>query len=417
MKVLQTLDELRDSLRNANVQAWLRLIREGESDPDSDEAYWALFGWNRKTGGPTFSDAATHPRQAIMSPWGWTSAAGAYQAMAKVPGKVKTDTWDNAHDWFKVRGYQLTMSRLDQDLFAVWCTARRGALLAVKEGHIGVAMALCNLEWASLPGSAHGQPTRAADRLLDVYRRHGGTLNAPAPAAGTDAGWAGTVPAAERPEAGAPTPGPAPSQGMPAGEAPDWVPQQQETPMPIPAIVGALLPSLIDAAPQLIRIFGSGGQISERNAKAAETVAGIARAVTGQATTEGAVNVIQSDPAVAAAYREQVHQSMGELLGHLQQAVEIDEKARDAAVDRNLQLGQATGGKWLYLLGGVAVIMVIFAFAVVWQVLFGHKEFSEGVKMLLLGQVVLAGFALVMAFLYGTNLQNRIAQRDGKEHP
>lgn len=187
--------------------------------------------------------------------------------------------------------------------------------------------------------------------------------------------------------------------------------------MPIPAIVGALLPSLIDAAPQLIRIFGSGGQISERNAKAAETVAGIARAVTGQATTEGAVNVIQSDPAVAAAYREQVHQSMGELLGHLQQAVEIDEKARDAAVDRNLQLGQATGGKWLYLLGGVAVIMVIFAFAVVWQVLFGHKEFSEGVKMLLLGQVVLAGFALVMAFLYGTNLQNRIAQRDGKEHP
>jgi hypothetical protein len=32
--------------------------------------------------------------------------------------------------------------------------------------------------------------------------------------------------------------------------------------------------------------------------------------------------------------------------------------------------------------------------------------------MLLLGQVVLAGFALVTAFLFGTNLQNRVSQRE-----
>jgi muramidase (phage lysozyme) len=307
LKVLQTLDELRDSLRNANVQAWLRLIREGESDPDSDDAYWALFGWNRKTGGPTFSDAATHPRQAIMSPWGWTSAAGAYQAMAKVPGKVKTDTWDNAHDWFKARGYQLTMSRLDQDLFAVWCTTRRGALLAVKEGHIGVAMALCNLEWASLPGSAHGQPTRAADRLLDVYRRHGGTLNAPAPAAGTDAGWAGTVPAAELPEAGAPTPGPAPSQGMPAGEAPDWVPPQKQETTAMDPFTGAALSAVINAVPSLIDMFKGDSRVAERNAEVAKVVVGVAKEAIGAKNEQELVQRLQDDPASAEAVRLAIH--------------------------------------------------------------------------------------------------------------
>ena len=407
MKVVQTLDELRASLRDANVQAWLRLIREGESDPDSDDAYWALFGWNRKHGGPTFADASTHPRQAIMSAWGWTSAAGAYQAMAAVPGKVKTDTWDNARDWFKARGYQLTMSRVDQDLFAVWCTARRGALLAVKEGQIETAMALCNLEWASLPGSTHGQPTRAAERLLAVYRRFGGTINAPAPAAGTIPAWGGSDAAAAPSVAGAPS--------MPAGEAPDWVPPApKEQSMPIPAVVTALLPSLIEAAPNLIRIFGSGSAVSERNAKAAEAVAGIARSVTGQATTEGAVQVIQSDPDVAAKYREQVHQSMGELLGHLQQAVEIDDKSRAVALDRNLALGQATGGKWLYLLALSALVILVSTLIIAAKVMFSESGFMAETKALVLGQIVIAGFAAVIQWLFGSNIANRISQRDGK---
>lgn len=406
MKVNQTLGELLAALANANVQAWLRLIREGESCPDSDAAYGALYGWNRKNGGPTFGDFSTHPRQAIMSPWGWTSAAGAYQAMAKVQGKVKTDTWDNARDWFAAHGYQLTMAPTDQDLFAVWCTARRGALLAVQEGRIEAAMALCNLEWASLPGSTHGQPTRAAERLLAVYRRFGGTLNASAPAAGSGSAWGGTATAAAPPEADAPS--------MPAGEAPDWVPTPpKEQSMPIPAVIGALLPSLIEAAPNLIRIFGSGGAISERNAKAAETVAGIARAVTGKDTTEGAVGIIQSDPDAAAKYREQVHQSMGELLGHLQQAVESDDKSRAAAVDRNLALGQATGGKWLWFLAIAAGVILLSCLAIAAAVLF-KSDFSDETKALVLGQIVIAGFVAVTQWLFGSNISNRIGQRDGK---
>lgn len=202
---------------------------------------------------------------------------------------------------------------------------------------------------------------------------------------------------------------------MPAGEAPDWVPTQPatEATMPIPAVIGALLPSLIEAAPNLIRIFGSGSAITERNAKAAEAVAGIARSVTGQPTTEGAVTAIQSDPDLAAKYREQVHQSMGELLGYLQQAVEIEDKSRAAALDRNVALGQATGGKWLYFLAFAAAVILLATLAIAAAVLF-KSDFSDETKALVLGQIVIAGFVAVTQWLFGSNISNRIGQRDGK---
>lgn len=234
--------------------------------------------------------------------------------------------------------------------------------------------------------------------------------DASAPAAGSGSAWGGTATAAAPPEADAPQP------AMPAGEAPDWVPPApKEQSMPIPAVVTALLPSLIEAAPNLIRIFGSGGAVSERNAKAAEAVAGIARSVTGQSTTEGAVQVIQSDPDVAAKYREQVHQSMGELLGHLQQAVDIDDKSRALAMDRNLALGQATGGKWLYFLAGSAAFILLATMAIATAVLFAKDGgFTGETKALILGQIIIGGFAAVREWMFGSNIANRISQRDNK---
>ncbi len=177
--------------------------------------------------------------------------------------------------------------------------------------------------------------------------------------------------------------------------------------------LAAALPALISTAPELIRIFGSGSAVSERNAKAAEKVADIARTVTGQATTEGAVNVLAADPDAAARYREQVHQSMGELLSLLLRANEADEKARAAALDRNLQLSAASGGRWLWLLGAVVVVVVLFSYGITAGVLFSNATtFSDETKALLLGQIVIFGFASVLTWLFGSNIANRIEQRD-----
>lgn len=151
--------------REPNVAAFLRVIRFGESG-QSDTAYRMLYG------GTLFDDLAAHPRRAIRSPWGWTSAAGAYQIVALVPGRTKMDT----EDWL-VRTYGFTdFAPEQQDARAVALIIRRKALPAIRAGKIAEAIHLCRQEWASLPGSEHGQPTRKLDACLAVFRQYGGRI-------------------------------------------------------------------------------------------------------------------------------------------------------------------------------------------------------------------------------------------------
>ena len=201
---------------------------------------------------------------------------------------------------------------------------------------------------------------------------------------------------------------------IPAGESGD-APENNMAP--------ALIPLAIDAigelVPSLIRTFGSGSQMAERNAKAAELAVAVAKKAAGAVNEQDLIEKLKTDPATQAAVKVAVTERLGDILDLMVRAAETDEKMRAGALDRNLQLAKATGGRWLYLLGGISILTVVFAFSVVWQVLFGDKAhlFSEGVKMLLIGQVVLATVALVFAFLFGTNLQNRISQARGEPQP
>jgi putative chitinase len=190
-------------------------------------------------------------------------------------------------------------------------------------------------------------------------------------------------------------------------------PPQQEKPM-LP-FVAAAIPALLEAAPALIRIFGHSPQ-AEKNAKAAEVVAEIARQATGEATVEGAVAAIQADPAKAAAYREAVHLSMNELVALSIQMAEAEDKSRAAALDRNLQLAKASGGRWLWLLGAVAIVVVLASYAITAWVLFGSNvTLSDETKALLIGQIVIFGFATVLSFLFGSNLRNQVQHNEKRE--
>lgn len=172
--------------------------------------------------------------------------------------------------------------------------------------------------------------------------------------------------------------------------------------------VAAALPALIEAAPALIRLFGA-SPAAERNARAAEAVAAVAREVTGQTTVEGAVQAIQADPAQAAAYREAVHQRLADLMQVMLQAHEADEASRTTAADRLVRLTSATGGVWLYLVGAVAAVIVLASYVIVTLVLL-REGFSDETRALLLGQVVIVGFGTVVAFLFGSNMSNRVDQ-------
>lgn len=192
--------------------------------------------------------------------------------------------------------------------------------------------------------------------------------------------------------------GPAEAQSMP-----------QEAPPVIPAFIAAALPALIDAAPALVRVFGSERPSVEKAAKAAEAVAAVAMRATGADTVEGAVRAIQSSPEQAAAYREAVHQDLAELTAAMDRAARIDEASRASAVDRAVQLGRETGGRWLYLLGAVAVAVVLGSYAIVLLVL-TREGFSDETRAMLLGQVVILGFGTVVSFLFGSNFSNRVEQ-------
>lgn len=142
-------------LDNANVKAFLRVIRTGEGT--ADEA-----GYRRIYGGQMFTSFADHPRIKVTK-GGWTStAAGAYQALAS--------TWDETK---RIMGLP-DFSPRSQDLFALGRIAARGALDDVLAGRFPDAIRKTAWEWASLPGSPYGQPVISWDRARSVYAAAGG---------------------------------------------------------------------------------------------------------------------------------------------------------------------------------------------------------------------------------------------------
>jgi muramidase (phage lysozyme) len=259
-------------LPDGNVQAFLRVIRAGEGTADED-------GYRRQFGGKLFSSFADHPRELVTAWLGTTqitsTAAGAYQFLER--------TWDGLVKQYGFRDF----GPRTQDVAALALIDGRGALDDVLNGRIEQAITKCNKEWASLPGSPYGQPTRTMAQALATF-----------------------------------------------AQATSTSPKEQTPMLPLIPFVASALPYLIEAAPALIRVFGSSPQ-AEKNAKAAEAVAQIAKDVTGQPTVEGAVAAIQGNPTVAAQFREKVHLSMGELLGLMESVNAMDQKAIAAARDYN----------------------------------------------------------------------------------
>ena len=145
---------------NTNLVAFLVVIRTGEGTLGPD-GYRTMFG------GKLFDSYADHPRQ-MQHAGGYSSdAAGAYQGLST--------TWD---DFIRAEGPH-DFSPGSQDAFAVWCISRRGALEAVNQGDFDHAVSLCNREWASLPGSPYGQPTRTLAEARATYTQAGGVFMEP----------------------------------------------------------------------------------------------------------------------------------------------------------------------------------------------------------------------------------------------
>lgn len=151
-----------------NLSAFLDTIAFSEGTINlSDEGYSCLFG------GGSFASYADHPRVAIQTKWGWTDAAGRYQIMAQVPGKIQTNTFE----WVSAACKTKDFSPETQDKLASYLVKWRGALDDIIAGRFTSAVLKCNKEWASLCGAPYGQPTKSMAALSVAYRAYGGTIS------------------------------------------------------------------------------------------------------------------------------------------------------------------------------------------------------------------------------------------------
>lgn len=94
-------------------------------------------------------------------------------------------------------------------------------------------------------------------------------------------------------------------EGSPATHAPippETAPQPQpEAAMPIPAILAALLPSLIEAIPKLAAIFKPKTAVAERNVAAVQLAFDVAKQAVGATNEQELVQKLQTDPAAVQA--------------------------------------------------------------------------------------------------------------------
>ncbi len=321
---------LRAALSDARVQAFLRVIREGESGQTA-RAYFMRYG-GVGSAPKYFDDLSRHPKIFERTPDGlMSSAAGAYQPT--------WTTWvETASRW----GLP-DFSEQSQDEFAVARLIFRDALEDVKAGRFEEACRKCSTEWTSLPGGK--EENAATARARATWEKWLGILeNAPPidPLATEHYGEAVTestirpVPSADEQEA----------HNMPAPLIPIAI-----------AAAQAFLPRLIELIPALGAAFGSGSEVQKRNVAAASMVAEAVTRTVQAPNLQAAIEELERSPAKLAEARAAV----SEILPTLVEAGGGGIKgARDNAA--------AQSGDWRKLVFSLPFVGIIVFVPTIWAV-------------------------------------------------
>lgn len=312
-----TKDQVDQLLKNRNVYAFLKMLMVGETDPDTDEAYQALFGW-KKGNGKIFTDFSKHPAIRTYEKYDgqfikngkidYTTAAGALQ--------ITESTWKGLvrrNPWLTDFGPH------NQLLAGILLIIGRGALADVLAGRVEAAIAKLGQEWASLPSSTVGQPTAKLAKLVSTYTRFGG-LATPVEAAPQQTAQA------ELDIGQATTPSPAPqttpgeSADQPAepdwGEPPRTAAQAQgKKPMAplLSAFTGAAFDAVLAAAPKLLDLFRGDSEVAKRNVDAVKMIVDVAKTATSSPNEQALVENLATDPAAVEALQQAVERNWFEL--------------------------------------------------------------------------------------------------------
>lgn len=148
-KTVAELEKLREDPR---IKAMLDTIAKAEGTGAS---------YNMQFGGGTFADMTAHPNDPVTRTMGGkkitSTAAGRYQFLGR--------TWRGLESQLGLKDF----SAQSQDLGAIELMRQRGMIDPILKGDISGALTKGNREWASLPGSPYGQPTKKAEELVTAY--------------------------------------------------------------------------------------------------------------------------------------------------------------------------------------------------------------------------------------------------------
>ena len=320
------IDSLRAALQDDNVRAFLIMLRHGEGTSDG-------LGYSRMFGGAHFDSFADHPRSPQTHKLGGkpitSTAAGAFQFLSR--------TWDGLVKQYGFKDF----SPESQDLGAVALIKGRGALDDVMAGRFEAAVAKCNKEWASLPGSPYGQPVVTMDKAKDVYIAAGGFFTF--------------------------------DESTPKKEAPMG-------PFVLPAIS-----AVISLLPELGKLFGSGSEVATRNVKAVELVVETAKAAIGARNEQELVEAIKDDPAAAQSVKAAV-QAVWYELQEVGGGVEAARKSNAELTEKSAYKNPAL---WI---SAVMLIFPMMLFVDVFYIHPGAEYYSENIRT----QIVTAILAVIM---------------------
>lgn len=254
------------------VQAFLWAIRFGEGTQAPD-------GFQIMFGGERFTDFSDHPRRAITK----TVKGKTYTSTAAGAWQFLKGTWDGLVSQYGFEDF----SPRNQTLGAIALVKGRGALEDVLAGRIEEAVRKCGREWASLPGSPYGQPVVTMAEFMREYEEGLRTFSG--------VQWNDL----EAPPLTPTNPPPEPTIVTPA-------PTKSPLEKAMNPFVFSILPALIDLVPKLGKIFGSGSAVAERNIKAAEAVAQMAKEAVGARNEQELLDMIKADPDAAAAVKDSI---------------------------------------------------------------------------------------------------------------
>jgi muramidase (phage lysozyme) len=329
-----------DALGSPSLRAFLAVIRAGEGTSDPD-------GYRRHYGGTLFDSFADHPRVAITA-GRWTStAAGAFQFLAR--------TWDECAKALALPDF----SPASQDLAAVFLIRRRGALADALAGRLDAAITKCAREWASLPGSPYGQPTRTLAQAHAVYAQAGG-----------------------EPEAAS-----------------------KEQTM-FPALITALLPVLTSAVPELVKLIKPDSESANKNAEVAAKVFEVAKTALEATNEQEVIERVQADPQAAQTVRQAVQDHWYELV-EVGGGIEAARKADIEAVEK-------IGGFWRSPSFSAMFILAPLVYMIVGSVsgLWGYAGWSDDVRASIATAVVSLVVGGAAGFYWGsTTSSNKPAAR------